>query len=303
MKLLQSKAEDWRKNGTFHHALLLTGEEGVGQEVLARSLADLLMCESDNAPCGHCHSCQLMLAGSHPDYLYIDGSEGTIKVDVVRQLIVRVSKKAQVGKVKVLLLHDAHSMNINAANAVLKALEEPPENTFFILTTSSSHGMLPTIQSRCQKMVLDSPDRNDVTTWLEQEGHSEVSDLFWLTQQPYHLLALKEKGYDALYRSLPNKVRVLLTGEDSVTNIVKGVDQSNILALCDGYAAILHQVIQYSASGYLSGELKEVGELMLSKRSIYHLMARYDAIIGLKQSLKRSNLNPVMQLTYELNQW
>ncbi|WCN09496.1 DNA polymerase III subunit delta' [Marinomonas mediterranea] len=303
MESLHKKACEWRKNGTFHHALMLTGEEGVGQDVLARALADLLMCEVKAAPCGQCHSCQLMAAGSHPDYLFVDGSEGTIKVDVIRQLIQRVSKKAQVGKTKVLLFKDAHAMNINAANAVLKALEEPPENTFFILTTSNSFGMLPTIQSRCQKMVLDSPTKEEVIAWLEREGHTEVSDLFWLTQQPFHLLALKESGYDKLYRALPEKVCSLLLGEDSVTNIVKGVDQSNIHALCDGYAALIHQVIQYSATGHLPKELTNVSNLMLTKRSIYHLMDRYKGMIDLKQRLKRSNLNPVMQLTHELNQW
>jgi DNA polymerase III subunit delta' len=294
-----------KKTNSLSHALLIMGADGVGQEELAREMVKDLMCEVDQAAaCGQCHSCQLMRADTHPDFRVLDGQAGSIKVDQVRLLVRQISQKPQVGQNKVVLITHAQAMNINAANAVLKALEEPAARTYFVLTSSQSTSLLPTIRSRCLLVNVPTPNMDEVKQWLIQQPDGEaLSSLFWLTTQPFRLLSIQQQGKLSLYTNLPDQLSAMLHGSASVSDVLKGLDSNNIEDYCNGLAAILHQCICHSTSAPLDDALQDIYMALITRLGIQSLMTRYQSLQKLKSDLQKTNLNPIMQLTHELNQW
>lgn len=191
------------RGADFHHANLLAGPSGIGKREFAVALAAYYLCGSDEkeqhaAACGECRNCRLVAAGSHPDLHVIthehEAAHGRINtisaysdrylrrqewqkktklsqvigVDAVRTLIDNFSSHTHLAKIRVALLLPAETLNINAANALLKILEEPPAATLFILLAATPERLLPTICSRCILHHLPAPDRTTAVKWLQQ---------------------------------------------------------------------------------------------------------------------------------------
>lgn len=170
------------------HALLIRGPRGIGKLLFARALAQALLCESPlagGAACGSCPACTWLAAASHPDFRQVEpggdtdeGEEGkepgkkskVIGVDQVRALADLVNVSTHRGGPKIVLVHPAEALNVNAANALLKSLEEPPPRTHFLLVTHRPHMLLPTIKSRCRQLALPSPDARTAAAWLAAQG-------------------------------------------------------------------------------------------------------------------------------------
>ncbi len=162
------------KQQRLPHALLLTGVAGLGKTCLAGKLAESLLClapDIDFHACGSCHSCQLMLAGSHPDHLYIHAEEAgkTIKIEQIRALKEKQSLTPSIASWKTVIIESADAMTHSAANSLLKLLEEPPGNTILMLTTNAVHYLPVTIRSRCQQMHLTAPDIQSTLQWLKAQ--------------------------------------------------------------------------------------------------------------------------------------
>jgi len=154
------------------HALLLTGRRGVGKLQFARQLADLLLCsESQIAPCGQCKGCRLIAAGTHPDLKVIQPPEdkNVISVDQIRELTHYLSLTALCGGYQVILIAPADAMNVNAANSLLKTLEEPPSNTLLLLMTDRPSALTATIRSRCQVINFEKPAHESALAWLKNQ--------------------------------------------------------------------------------------------------------------------------------------
>ena len=153
------------------HALLLSGQQGIGKWRFAQSLADYLLCLSPKAElaCGKCRSCQLLAAHSHPDKkVVVPEEEGkAIKIEQIRELSQMVAKTAQQGGRKVIILGPAEQLNINAANALLKSLEEPAGDTVLILFTHVQSAVMATIRSRCQLVFMMAPSTELAVEWLD----------------------------------------------------------------------------------------------------------------------------------------
>ncbi|WNO10932.1 DNA polymerase III subunit delta' [Teredinibacter sp. KSP-S5-2] len=153
------------------HAMLLTGVAGTGVETLAIAMGQFLLCQSPmgKISCGRCKSCMLLSSGNHPDMVVISPEEPgkQIKVDEIRTLADFVGKTSQQGAKKIIVIHPADALNINAANALLKNLEEPAGDTVFLLVSSSLSQVLPTIRSRCLKLVLPLPEKHLAEEWLK----------------------------------------------------------------------------------------------------------------------------------------
>jgi len=137
--VLPWQAELWRQlaGRTQHaHAYLLHGPGGIGKRQLAEQLMALLLCQRpvDATACGECKACQLLAAHTHPDHYILEPEEvdKAIRVDQVRDLVGFVTQTAQLGGRKVILLEPAEAMNLNAANALLKSLEEPSGDTVLL---------------------------------------------------------------------------------------------------------------------------------------------------------------------------
>lgn len=187
------------------HALLLQGIKGLGKLAFAQQLGQAVLClqpQADASACGQCKSCQLLAAGSHPDwqYLTLEEKASVIKVDQVRQLNEFCYKTAQVNGAKIVIIEPAEAMNINAANALLKTLEEPPEGTIIILLSHDSSRLLPTIKSRCQMLNFSVPELSQSQAWLsaqlqQQELNLEVDLLLQAAAfAPLKALDLAQSG-------------------------------------------------------------------------------------------------------------
>ncbi|MGO1247438.1 MAG: DNA polymerase III subunit delta' [Oceanisphaera sp.] len=168
------------------HALLLKGIDGLGKRELGYHIANALLCQhtkdrandkvtDKSVPCGHCHSCQLVTAGSHPDLHLIRTDQRSISVDTIRQLTQVLSDSAQLGHGKVAVIEQAEKMTEAAANALLKTLEEPAGQSSILLISSQPERLLPTIHSRCQPWLIPVPDPNLVLNWLTEQGVATAS--------------------------------------------------------------------------------------------------------------------------------
>lgn len=156
------------------HALLLTGQPGMGKESLAMSVAQLLLCEERTAghtPCGHCPGCTRFQAGSHADFFSVQPEEDSsvIKVDAIRQLGEKLSLSSHRGGYKVAMLAPAEAMNLNAANSLLKTLEEPSDNTVLVLVCTRPARLPATIRSRCQQLRITAPETGLTQAWLAEQ--------------------------------------------------------------------------------------------------------------------------------------
>jgi len=147
------------------HAYLLVGPPHVGKMTLALDLASALNCGEGAAPCGACRACQRIQQGKYPDVIMIDKYAGRdlkdrrkateISIDTVRELLQRGSSLPPYeGNYKVFIIDDADLMSAEAANCLLKTLEEPPQHVIILLLTAQEHALLPTVVSRCQRFEL-----------------------------------------------------------------------------------------------------------------------------------------------------
>ena len=152
------------------HAIMLAGPKDIGKGQLARALAYRILCESpmDGLACGDCRGCELNKSGTHPDLAILSPEEGSrvIKVDQVREVTQFLSKTAQQGGYKLVIINPTEAMNGNAANALLKSLEEPSGSTLLILVCHNPSAVLPTIRSRCQIRLLPLPTKQSLIAWL-----------------------------------------------------------------------------------------------------------------------------------------
>ena len=148
------------------HAFLFTGPPGSGRSNAAVAFAAALQCEEQPPGCGACHSCHTVLAGSHADVTVVRTDRLSIGVDEVRDLV-RRSALAPVGRRwQVMIVEDADRLTEQAANALLKAIEEPTDRTVWILCAPTVEDLLPTIRSRCRLVTLATPSPEEVADFL-----------------------------------------------------------------------------------------------------------------------------------------
>ena len=144
------------KKKNIPHAMLFTGVDGIGKRTTAMALGMALNCTNPVgvSACGGCPSCQKVISGAHPDMITIRPEGVFIKIDQVRALSRQLRFAPLEGNWRVVIINDAQAMNLEASNAILKVLEEPPKGTFIILTASQTTDLLPTIVSRCQQVAF-----------------------------------------------------------------------------------------------------------------------------------------------------
>lgn len=196
------------------HAILFHGAEGIGKTVFAERFAQSMFCEkplADGHACGECGSCGWFVQHNHPDYRRVrpeilededttdsgDSSDDSgdskksaksakapskeIKIDQIRALAGFMNVSTHRQGQRVVVLYPAEALNVAAANALLKTLEEPPPNTVFLLISNSLDRLLPTILSRCRKFAMPLPAPQDALDWLQQQGVADAD--MWLAEQ------------------------------------------------------------------------------------------------------------------------
>jgi len=195
-RLYPWQQDDWVRLMTLRErtsqGLLFKGMQGIGKLELAMNYSRSLLCErtrDDGLACGVCPSCHWFEQGSHPDFRFLqpeadsDAVETSkklskqITVDQIRGLSDFLGMSAHQGGRRVVVIHPVEAMNVNAANALLKSLEEPPAGFNFILVTHKPQQLLPTLLSRCLSLALEAPDTEAATRWLAQQGVKNPGDV------------------------------------------------------------------------------------------------------------------------------
>lgn len=205
------------------HALLFTGPRGIGKRDLAEALAARLLCEASLPPgapaCGRCASCRLLESGNHPDFralepesgdseegASVEGSEAgkkkgepQIRIAQLRELESFFHVGGHRAGARVCLIEPAEAMNAATANALLKILEEPSASFYFFIVSHQWHRLLPTLVSRCRRIVCPRPDERQARRWLEtQSGAMTAHRLAFFAYAPKALLEAERRGQLAL---------------------------------------------------------------------------------------------------------
>ena len=159
---------------------MLSGRYGLGISEFSQLLAAGLLCKAGSAgsPCGECKSCVLFMSGNHPDIVQVvpEAPGKQIKVDQIRDLVSFTQHTSQYGHRKLVIIDPAEAMNRNAANSLLKTLEEPPADTVFILVTYDPMRLPVTIRSRCQRIGFVPSYEDETISWLQQTMPGSVVD-------------------------------------------------------------------------------------------------------------------------------
>lgn len=209
------------------HALLLYGAQGIGKYALASKLAEILLCAQPNAPyaCGRCSACLWLAAGTHPDFRVlrpdserVDGDSADadapatkkpkkkIPIEAIRELVAMLSLRAHRSR-RVIVIEPAEAMTRDAANALLKTLEEPPALTLFILVSHRPGKLLATLRSRCRLITVKGPTATQAAAWLagqnvdrplERLAQSGGAPVLALNEASGEQDALREELTDAL---------------------------------------------------------------------------------------------------------
>jgi DNA polymerase-3 subunit delta' len=180
-------AQALSERATWPHALLITGARGIGKRVLAQNFARSLLCEAprtDGLACGQCPSCRYVVAGAHPDLRQVEpierDDEGTVRilseiaVDRIRELTRWALLSSHRGRAKVAVIAPAETMNVAAANALLKTLEEPPPETYLLLVTHRPGRVPATLRSRCRRYVAPGAGNDAASLWLAEHGVTDA---------------------------------------------------------------------------------------------------------------------------------
>jgi DNA polymerase-3 subunit delta' len=207
MMIFPWQNEDWQALQTMRaqlpHAILLHGQAGIGKRALAMAFGQALLCstpKSNGLACGQCESCHWVEQGNHPDFQLVrpealdedgdvaesarDSSDSKkkapskiIRIEQVRRLIERVGVGSHRGGWRVVVMYPLDMLPVEAANALLKTLEEPPSNTLFLLVTDRIDRLLPTILSRCRQYPVKPPTAEVALNWLKTQGVADAASL------------------------------------------------------------------------------------------------------------------------------
>lgn len=219
------------------HALLVQGPAGWGQEQVAAALAlDLLGLEPN----------RVAAEVAHPDLRWLAPENGAIRVDAVRGIVEFLVQTPQFAPRKVAVLVAAESMNANAANALLKTLEEPPAESFIVLCSGHPGRLLPTIRSRCQRIDLHPAPPADVLAWLAANG-VDMAPTGYLAVEcggaPFAVLAALESGQQPLWPALAAVSR----DASAVATVADQRREEDLADLAGRWLAIVHWLLRHGA--------------------------------------------------------
>ncbi|MCY1277868.1 DNA polymerase III subunit delta' [compost metagenome] len=299
------------------HAYLLHGPAGIGKRALADRLVAFLLCQQvqGDAACGRCKSCQLLAAGTHPDYWLLEPEEPEkpIRVDQVRELVDFVAQTAQLGGRKLVLLEPAEAMNINAANALLKSLEEPSGDTVLLLLSHQPSRLLPTIKSRCVQQACPQPDAAQSLAWLMQalpdESPESLQELLVLAGgSPLTARRLHGQGIREQRALVTEGVKNLLKRKTAPGQLAESWNAIPLPLLfdwfCDWALLILRYQLTRDEDGLGLADMRKVVQYLAEKSGQGKVLALQEWLLAQRQKvLGKANLNRALLLEALLVRW
>lgn len=299
-----------RDSGRLPHALLLSGPSGIGKAAFGTALAHLLLCHQplSGRPCGHCRSCELIASGNHPDRLFLSPEEAgkPIRVDQVRELTNVLHSTAQQGGYRIMIMEPAEAMNVAAANALLKTLEEPGQDTLLILVCHQLGQLMPTIRSRCQRIEFTMPKAAESTPWLAQKldmDEDAAAKLLAIAQgAPLAAVEMKQGNLLELRRTFMSGLADLLRDRTDAISLAQKLHKEEMMHLLDWWLSLLSDLVRLQ-SGAENPDLNNVDMTkMLSAVAQRADRVRIFTLVDRVQSERKSLMlryNPNRQLLLE----
>jgi DNA polymerase-3 subunit delta' len=274
------------------HAMLLHGPEGIGKSRLARLMLETLLCAEPGpeGPCGECRSCKLLVGGAHPDAFTVtfrvdpktQKRKKEILVEQIRDLIGSLSLTTTFSRRKVALVYPADAMNRNAANALLKTLEEPPGETVILLVAHEASRLPVTVRSRCQALAVPMPNDADAIAWLrsaEGFGEGDARDaLLSAAGAPVKAAQYHRDGLVDLHRGLSGALEALYGGEDRIADVLTLVRETDA------------EAVWLWLSGLCRKRLQSTGPRQTPSRALLHLQRQADINRRLSKTAVRGDL-------------
>ena len=300
--------------GRLPHALLLHGPAGIGKVEFARALAAGALCESprEGLACGACGSCHWFSQGNHPDFREVlpeaaedegeaEPVEGA-KAEKARSVVIKIEQIRAVADFlaltthragwRVLLVHPAESLHPNAANSLLKTLEEPPQSTLIVLVSDQPARLLATIRSRCRQLALPLPARAAALAWLKEQGAAEPeAALAAAGGAPLLALELAQPEEDALRRRLVAELSKP-SGAD-VLQFAGTVDRAAVDRFIYWMHTWVHDLVRVRLAGSARHHVSQGPALQARARSAnIDLLLRLDRELASARRLAGHPLNP-----------
>lgn len=284
--------------GRLAHAYLFTGPEGVGKRLMALALVRSVFC-LEGTGCGDCLACRKVDHQNHPDLHLLHSEGAVIKIEEVRQIQKELAYRPLEAPQKVCLIDDADKLNQAAGNALLKTLEEPNGNAFFILLSAHPERILPTIRSRCQQLPFGHIPFKLLRNTLEER--------LGLSEREAHLLGALSEG--SFKKALGKDRDLFLEHRKQILKSVTALSEGSILPLFDlaeelaGDKDHLPDVLEILQAFYrdlllhyhgrpeeelLNIDLMEKIHCVVSKESIRSIMKKLEAIAACRRQLERN---------------
>ncbi len=313
--------------GRLPHALLLAGPASLGKMRFALAFAARLLCHEAARPdaCGECSACLLLKAGTHPDLKMVQpGDSRLIRIDQIRELVDWAVQTASQGHARVAVVSPAEQMNHNAANCLLKYLEEPGADNYLFLVTDQPGRLLPTIRSRCQLIRFHTPPRELALSWLmaqKREGQESLASdedsvapdlvapdriallLDLAGGAPLRLVSSLDEGYlerrSAVIGALDDLLENRLPGPGMAAGLI---DPDNPVEVYDILYSLFADALKYAVSGdtkfIINNDIQDIIKVIYSKFGRARLP---DAIgrIGESRQIVTGNTNPNARLLLE----
>lgn len=304
------------QSDTAGHAYIFSGEADTGKRYFARMLAEFILCRSPvaMAACGECPICLLNAAGSNPDLLLIAPEDGSkvIKVEQIRDIRQFLETRSHGFGKRIVILDTAESLGISSANALLKGLEEPPEDVIFLLITDRPKAVLPTISSRTQSVRLPRPARAEVLGWLLAQVHEppaeELEIVIDLAQgRPFAARAIIESGSAAQLQEISEALLAIVQGKENPLAVASRFCKTQCAEMLSLMLYWLSELSKYrltSAARELKGNsLKSAAQKLESASAdavaqTKRLVRLYDAV-AIAQGQLFGSTNPNTQLMLE----
>lgn len=253
--LWQQMLRCWQQN-RFPHALLLCGAPGMGKAIFAQRLAEMLLCnhpQTEGQACGHCKPCHLLRAKTHPDLLLVQPAEvgKQIAIDQIRSLIQFSTLTSNYGHYQIIIVNPAEAMNRNAANSLLKLLEEPPSSTLIMLISHQPMALLATIRSRCQRLDFSRPDHQVTQAWLRNQlpPRTNIPLLLNLSAQaPLATLALAEQENLTKRKALFEKLAELPSGQNDPVQLAEDWSKLEAVQILQWMLSWTMDIIRYATT-------------------------------------------------------
>ncbi len=302
-----------RHSGRQPHALLLIGSPDLGKRMFARTLAASKLCrepvmDSDGnfRQCNDCSSCHLLHADTHPDFLVIKPEDSKqILIDQIRLLNQWVAQTSGQGGEKVALLYPAEQMNLQAANALLKCLEEPTPNTLFILVSDQPTRLLPTIMSRCQYLSFPMPAVDMALSWLRENGDVSLDlkqALAVAGGSPLKVLRDINDDYMGRRREVMSSIHCLLLGKVTSLDVSESLLKYEPQEVIRSIQSIVDDTVKYLMTGdqviLANGDSLEIIRQLGTNLCVENLFILSDKIYQILSDLE-STSNPNPQLLIE----